>query len=359
MQQEARQPVSTFTIGFAEKSHDESPYARAVAAHIGTRHAERILSAHEVIDLVPAITRIHDEPFADSSSIPTTLLARFAREHVTVALSGDGGDELFGGYPRYFWAGRIQRLRRRLTPFGAAALANLLDVVPAGWWNQADQRWMSSRLGGANGLAERVRRFGAYLRCPPEQVYRSIVSAWKNPAELVPGQFDDNLDPDVSGFAHLSWAESMMAVDQEHYLPDDILTKMDRATMAVALEGRAPLLDHRLVEWAWRVAAQQKLSERGDRGKLLMRELLYRYVPKELIERPKMGFGMPIGGWLRSELREWAEMLLEPGRLTSVGLNARPVQVAWREHLAGKNRLPEIWTVLMWVQWQENWKATL
>lgn len=359
MQQEANRPVSTFTIGFAEKSHDESGYARAVAAHIGTRHSERILSAHDVIDLVPAITRIHDEPFADSSSIPTALLARFARTQVTVALSGDGGDELFGGYPRYFWAGRIQRLRRRLTPFGAAAFSALLDFVPAGFWNQTDQRLCRSRLGGANGLAERVRRFSAYLRCPPEQVYHSIVSAWKNPAALVCGSFDDNLNPDVSGYADLSWAESMMAVDQEHYLPDDILTKMDRATMAVALEGRAPLLDHRLVEWAWRVRPQHKLSEHGDRGKLLMRELLYRYVPKEMIERPKMGFGMPIGHWLRQDLREWAEAMLEPGRLASVGLDARPVRVAWREHLVGKNRLPEIWTVLMWVQWQENWKASL
>ena len=361
MQQEAKQPISTFTIGFKEKSHDESAFARDIASHIGTSHAEKILSAQAVIDLVPKIAALHDEPFADSSSIPTFLLAQFARSQVKVVLSGDGGDELFGGYPRYFWAGRIENLRRRLTPAGAAVVGRVIGKSPASLWNNTDRLFFGGKLGGANGLASRVHRFGEYLMHPPAELYDSIVSAWKQPAEIMLGEYQESkkLAPNLEQYSSLPWAASMMAVDQEHYLPDDILTKVDRTSMAVALEARAPMLDHRLVEWAWRLPLQYKLSDHGDTGKLLLREVLYRHVPRELIDRPKMGFGMPIGKWLRKELRDWAEEMLEPNRLSNVGLNAEAVLSMWREHLSGKNRLPEIWTVLTWVQWQEKWKAKL
>lgn len=359
MQMEAQQPVSTFTIGFSEKSHDESVFADAIAAHLGTRHHKKILSAGEVIDLVPKIAHLHDEPFADSGSVPSLLLAQFVRPHVKVAVSGDGGDELFGGYPRYFWASRIESLRRRLTPFGAAALAFLFDRVPGPALDGADKWLFRGKLGGANGLSERARRFAEYLRCAPEDVYRSIVSAWKYPQNPLSAEMDRALCPDLTGYAHLPWAERMMAVDQAHFLPDDMLTKVDRATMSVGLEARAPLLDHRLVEWSWRLPVGYKLSDRGDQGKLLLREVLYRFVPKEIMDRPKMGFGMPIGKWLRAELRDWAEDILGPERLSGVGLNAQVVRQMWREHLAGSNRLPEIWTALMWVQWQEKWKARM
>lgn len=359
MQQESRQPARTFTIGFTEKSHDESAHARAVASHLGTQHAERFLSPREVIDLVTGVARIHDEPFADSSSVPTMLLARFAREQVTVALSGDGGDELFGGYPRYFWAGRIGRLRQRLGPFGSRAFAGLLDSAPRSLLDGGDRFLLARKFGGANGLGDRVHRFASYLRNPPEAVYRSIISAWKEPGLIAPGQFHEGLDPDLSAFARMGWAEKMMAADQKNYLPDDILTKMDRATMAVSLEGRAPLLDHRLVEWSWRVAPHLKLSDTGDSGKLLMRRVLYRFVPAEMMERPKMGFGMPIGKWLRGDLREWAESLLTPEVLAGAGLEPAPVREAWKAHLLGSNRLAEVWSILTWVQWQTHWRATL
>ena len=359
MQKNGGDPARTFTIGFAERSHDESPHARAVAAHLGTNHQERILSPGEVIDLVPEIARIHDEPFADSSSIPTTLLARFAREQVTVALSGDGGDELFGGYPRYFWAERIQRTRRRLGTPGSRMAAGLLRSLPAAWLDGLDSLVLGKRFGGANGLSDRVYRFADYLRCSPGDVYREIISAWKNPAEVMAAGSSDALLADPARHAPLGWAESMMAIDQERFLPDDVLTKMDRATMAVALEGRAPLLDHRLVEWAWRVPPELKLSPQGDLGKLVMRKVLYRHVPQALMERPKMGFGMPIGVWLRGPLKPWAEDMLQARRLAELGLQAERVQRVWQAHLAGENRLAEIWTVLMWVQWQEKWQATL
>lgn len=357
MQQEAKQPISTFTIGFKEKSHDESVFAREIASHIGTKHAEKTFSAQDVIDLVPKIALLHDEPFADGSSIPTFMLAQFARSHVKVVLSGDGGDELFGGYPRYYWAGRIENLRRRLTPAGASVLGHAIGKIPASLWNNADRFVFGGKLGGANGLASRVNRFGEYLIHPPANVYNSIVSAWKRPAEIILGGYQENkkLDPHLERYSNLPWATSMMAVDQEHYLPDDILTKMDRTSMAVALEARAPMLDHRLVEWAWRLPLKYKLSNHGDSGKLLLREVLSRHVPRELIDRPKMGFGMPVGKWLRKELRGWAEEILVPSRLSNVGLNAEAVLRMWREHLSGVNRLPEIWTVLTWVQWQEKW----
>jgi len=361
MQQEANQAISTFTIGFKEKSHDESAFASAIANHIGTKHQEEILCAQDVIDFVPKIASLHDEPFADGSSIPTFLLAIFARNHVKVVLSGDGGDEIFGGYPRYFWAERIEELRRRLTPIGATLLGRSIEKIPLGLLNNADRFMFGGKLGGVNGLGSRVHRFGEYLMHPPKDVYNSIISAWKQPNEILLGEYQETkkYDPNSERYSGLPWAASMMAVDQEHYLPDDILTKMDRTTMAVALEARAPMLDHRLVEFAWRIPLQYKVSDRGDMGKLLLREILYRYVPRKLIERPKMGFGMPIGKWLKKELREWAEEILIPTRLTAVGLNAETVLHLWREHLSGRDRLPEIWTVLMWVQWQEKWMAKM
>ena len=359
MQMEAQQQVSTFTIGFSEKSHDESVFADAIAGHLGTRHHRKILDAREVIDLVPKIAELHDEPFADSGSVPALLLAQFVRPHVKVAVSGDGGDELFGGYPRYFWASRIENLRRRLTPVGAGALAFLLDSIPGRAFEGADKWLFSGKLGGANGLPERARRFAEYLRCKPEDVYSSIIAAWKYPDNPLSTDLDRSLSPDLTRYARMPWAERMMAVDQAHFLPDDMLTKVDRATMSVGLEARAPLLDHRLVEWSWRLPLRYKLSDHGDQGKLLLREVLYRFVPKELMDRPKMGFGMPIGQWLRGELRDWAEDILGAQRLSAVGLDAKAVQQMWRAHLGGSNRLPEVWTALMWVQWQEKWKATL
>lgn len=361
MQQESRRPIFTFTIGFPEKSHDESVHARAIAAHLGTRHTEETLLPQNVIDLVPYVASLHDEPFADSSSIPTFLLAQFTRKHVKVALSGDGGDELFGGYPRYFWAERIEKIRHKLTPTGAGALAGILESISAGLLDNFGYHLLRRKFSGANGFGSRVHRFSTYLRYPPEDVYRSIVSAWKHPEEVILGGGNESnpFDPNLEKYKHLSWAASMMAVDQENYLPNDILTKMDRVSMSVALEARAPLLDHRLVEWAWRLPMEYKLSGKGDTGKLLLRTVLYRYVPREMMERPKMGFGMPIGKWLRNELREWAEEMLSFDRLTVAGLNARSVHHKWQEHLSGLDRLPEIWTVLMWIQWQEKWKGKL
>lgn len=357
MQAESSRPVQTYAIGFSEPSHDESGFARAVAAHLGTDHREQIVTPADVVATVPQVALRQDEPFADNSSVPTYLLSRFTRSAVTVALSGDGGDELFGGYPRYFWAGRIQKWRRCLTPGGARLVAEAVGRVPSGCWD-GPVSWLGGRrYGGSEGLSARVRRLGGYLVCEPADVYQEMITAWQDPKALLGTGPAQLLGPNPGRFPDHAWAEQMMAVDQENFLVDDVLTKVDRASMAVSLEARVPLLDHRFVEWSWRVPMEYKIAPRGDRGKLLLREVLYRYVPRELIERPKKGFGMPIGRWLRTDLRPWAEELLSPTRLADCGpIDPAPVRAAWQEHLAGGDRLQRIWTVLMFQQWLESWK---
>lgn len=351
MQAESSRPVKTFSIGFSEASHDESAHARAVAKHLGTDHHELILNSDEIPALVPTVAGYFDEPFADNSSIPTYLVSRFARKSVTVCLSGDGGDELFGGYPRYFWAKRIEGLRQRLSPGGARLAARMLQAVPAAVWDRAVNPVLGYRYSSAEGLAYRVRRFAAYLGCDRDSAYARTMSVWHNPEHLLGFQSKHPLGADAVHYPELSWAEEMMLIDQGNYLQDDILTKVDRASMAVSLEARVPLLTHPIVEWSWQIAPSLKLADKGDRGKLVLRELLYRHIPKELIERPKQGFGMPAGKWLRGPLKNWAESLLNPTDLEACGLRPDIVTNVWREHQMGLDRQAMLWTVLMYRQW--------
>lgn len=354
MSRQSAQPVRTFTIGFSDPTHDESAHARAVAEYLGTRHHEELLEVDSVPDLVSEVAAMHDEPFADGSSIPTYLLCRFARRHVTVALSGDGGDELFGGYPRYFWAGRIQRWRTLLGERGVRIASGALRALPGGILDGPVNRLLNGRFTGAEGLAARVYRFADYLATDPCQADRKIMAAWPDPSQVMAVPAGAGIDR-YADWVGMDWAAQMMAVDQAHYLPDDILTKVDRMSMAVSMEVRVPMLDHRLVEWIWRVPLEFKVSNKGDVGKLLLREVLYRYVPRDLIERPKMGFGMPMNKWLRGPLREWAEDLLSVASIRRTGL-LRPevVQRLWKAHLAGENHLPRLWTVLMLQAWAQQ-----
>lgn len=354
MQSESSYPVKTFSIGFREASHDESAHARAVARYLGTEHHELILDSDEVPALVPTVAGFFDEPFADNSSIPTYLVSRFARESVTVCLSGDGGDELFGGYPRYFWAKRIEALRQRLSPGGARLAARMLQAIPATVWDRAVNPALGYRYSSAEGLAYRVRRFAAYLGCDRDAAYENTMSVWSNPGQLLGFQAKHSLGVDAVHYPDLSWAEEMMLVDQRNYLQDDILTKVDRASMAASLEARVPLLTHPIVEWSWQIAPSMKLADKGDRGKLVLRELLYRHIPKALIERPKQGFGMPVGKWLRGPLKDWGESLLKPADLDACGLNAKVVSSVWREHQMGLDRQATLWTVLMYRQWYQR-----
>jgi asparagine synthase (glutamine-hydrolysing) len=356
MQQASDRPVRTFSIGFREKGYDESGHARAVAAHLGTDHTEFVVEARHALDVVPKLPEMFDEPFADSSQIPTYLVSALARRHVTVALSGDGGDEVFAGYNRYFWGDLLWR-RMAAVPVTLRRLAACATrMVPAGVWDTAfaavPRRWRPPQPGDK---MHKLARVVAYDR--PDQLYHRLVSQWTEPERVMaqgaepPGPFSDpTLAADIPNFI-----QRMQYVDTVTYLPDDILVKVDRATMAVALEGRVPLLDHRVVEHAWSLPLAAKVE--GATGKMLLRRVLRRYVPDRLVERPKMGFGVPIGDWLRGPLREWAETLLAPRRLAAEGvLNPQPVGALWRQHLAGANNWQyPLWTVLMFQAWRERW----
>jgi len=362
MAEQSARPVRTFTIGFREEGFDEAVHARAVAERLGTEHHELYLGPDEARDVVPSIPEVWDEPFADSSQIPTWLVSRFAREHVTVCLSGDGGDELFGGYRRYFMAARLERKLARLPlPLHRPAAA-ALGVVPAGAWNGLARalpflgrygftpRWAGHRVGRLCEILATGGR-GAF--------YRSLISHWKEPEALVLGAREPDTplcDPAI-GRALRDPFERMMLLDTLTYLPDDILQKVDRASMAHGLEARVPLLDHRVFEYAWTIPPRLRIGP--EPGKRLLRELLARRLPRELFERPKMGFGIPIAQWLRGPLADWGEELLSERRLREAGeLDPRPIRERWDELRRGDRDWSHyLWDVLVYQAWRERWCA--
>lgn len=358
MQAASTRPVKTFTVGFDEAGYDESLHARAVADFLGTEHTELRVGAAEACRLLPRLAEIYDEPFADSSQLPTCLVSQLARRHVTVTLSGDGGDELFGGYGRYR-LGRDWLRAGRIPACARQSAARLLEGLPP--------RVLDAALGWASPLFSRYRPDGSpavlaakaarVLRlATPGLMYRHALSQWKEPGELMPGVAEP---PDAfaeliaAGDGPADFSEWMMLADTVGYLPDDILVKLDRASMAAGLEARAPLLDHRIVEFAWSLPVQMKV--RGSVGKWPLRQVLYRRVPRELVERPKMGFAAPLGTWLRGPLREWAESLLCERGLRECGLEPAPVRRLWAEHVSGRlDRHGELWGVLMLRLWQQH-----
>jgi asparagine synthase (glutamine-hydrolysing) len=351
-QSQSSQRVRTFTIGFDEAGFDESPYARAVAAHLGTDHHEMRVTSKMAQDVIPSLPWMYDEPFADSSQIPTHLVCKAARQHVTIAISGDGGDELFGGYNRYFWGPRVWN-RLSWLPFPLRQLlGHAIEGVSVEAWDRA------SGITGVSRLGDKALKLGAHLSSVKgmDALYWSLVSEW-DPASLVkgirhvsPSQWEST-DAVPEG---LNPVERMMFCDTVTYLPDDILCKVDRAAMACSLETRAPFLDQRVVELAWRLPLNMKI--RGNMGKWALRQVLYKYIPKELIERPKAGFAIPIGQWLRGPLRDWAESLLGETRLCQEGyFHPEPIRKAWAEHLAGRrDHTLKIWTILMFQAWLET-----
>jgi asparagine synthase (glutamine-hydrolysing) len=365
MQHQSSSPIKTFTIGFDEAGFDESPYARAVSEHLGTDHYEMRVSAQMAQDVIPTLPWMYDEPFADSSQIPTHLVSKAAREQVTVSLSGDAGDELFGGYNRYFLGPRIWD-RLRWMPFTARrALGAAIDKVPFGGWDTLAKhvnvllpvRRRIVRAGDkAHNLASRLQHVQNL-----DDLLKSLATVWCDPAGVVRTNEGSSelLRPAPSdamsreGFMDSDPVARMMFIDSMTYLPDDILCKVDRAAMACSLETRVPFLDHRVAELAWRLPMHMKV--RGNTGKWALRQVLYKYVPKELIERPKAGFAIPIGKWLRGPLREWAEALLSEQRLQAEGyFYTQPIRTAWREHLAGnRDHTAKLWTVLMFQAWLE------
>jgi asparagine synthase (glutamine-hydrolysing) len=354
MQRVCSQPVRTYSIGSHSVGYDEAPHARTVADHLGTDHTEFYVEARDALDVIPRLPTMFDEPFADPTQIPTYLVASLARQEVTVALSGDGGDEIFAGYTRHL-VGRSRMGRLFDTPSivrrGASRAA--LSLTPRGW--DALGRLIPARRRPPT-VGDQVHKAARVVAARNlDDLYEQLTSHWEDPEQLVDGATEPatwGRDEDLS-----SWltdpTERMLYRDTMGYLPDDALTKVDRTTMAASLEGRVPLLDHRVVEFAWRLPLELKI--RDGRSKWPLRAIVERHVPRELLERPKQGFGLPIDEWLRGPLREWASELLDAKRLRQGFLDPAPVLESWQQHLAGTHRWQyPLWNVLMWQAWHET-----
>ena len=345
MQQMSSSPVQTFCIGFEDKAHDESPYARAVAQHLGTQHTEHRLSAQESLDVIPLLPRMYDEPFADSSQIPTYLVSKLARSQVTVALSGDGGDEVFGGYNRYFFAPRLWTGLSMVPIFVRGLMAAAVRGLSA--------EFLARFIPKVSLPEHKITKFLALLAVRSRgDLYSGLMGMW-DPSPVL------GLQPEPGLIEQFRWTDSfsgdMMELDAKTYLPDDILVKMDRASMAVSLECRAPFLDPEVAEVAWGLPMSWKV--RPGKGKMVLRKLLEKHIPRDLLERPKIGVSLPLGDWLRGPLRGWAEDLLDANRLRRQGLlDVNYVQMRWRQHLSGKrNYAASLWCLLMFQAWHDEW----
>lgn len=359
MQQEAQRPVRTFSIGFLEQQFNEADYAREVAAHLGTDHTELTVTPQEARDVIPLLPDMYDEPYSDYSNIPTYLVSKLARRHVTVSLSGDGGDELFGGYNRHIWMSSLwRRLSRIPRTVRKAAAAAIFSMSPDTWdriYGLVEPA-VPSALRLIDPGYKLHKTAGVLAAAGPLELYHGLVSEWKKPAgALIDKNSAESIVENESIWEGMDdMTAAVMYLDLVTYLPDDILTKVDRASMAVSLESRVPVLDHRVVELAWKIPLKLKISDGA--GKQVLRSVLYRSVPKELIERPKQGFTVPVGIWMRGPLREWAEELLLGCGLQEDGI-FRPevIGTLWNEHLSGKrNHDSLLWPVIMFEAWRRG-----
>jgi len=353
MQAQSANPIRSFSIGFREAAFDESADARVVAAHLGTEHIELIATPAEAREVIPLLPEMYDEPFGDSSQIPTHLVSRMTRQHVTVALSGDGGDEIFGGYNRHVWVSEIWKQFGGLPASARRALARSLLLFAPRTWDQL------FRTFGLNSMArtpgEKIHKIAAILGAAgPEAMYSRLTSHCSESENVVVGVLpDSSIGEGPAWLDSLSITEQIMYIDAASYLPDDIFVKVDRASMAVSLEARAPFVDHRVVEFAWSLPLPMKI--RKKQGKWILREVLKKYIPVSMFERPKSGFAVPLSDWLRGPLRSWAEELLKEDRLQREGyLDPKMVRSRWTQVLQGKGNWHfQIWNVLMFQAWLE------
>lgn len=349
-------PVKSFTIGFEQTGFDEAQHAKAVAKHIGTEHRELYVTDSNVLELVPNLVDWYDEPFADASALPTWLVAHMARQEVTVALSGDGGDEVFLGYNRYNMADIAWRTASYTPNTLRQFAAKFATAIPTASWDSAARiipQTMRPTLFG-----DKVYKLASILEeTEADGIYRRLVSHWHEPEQLVRNGIEINSREWEDAKRIKDFTERMAFIDTKTYLPDDVLTKVDRASMSVSLEVRVPLLDHRLVEFAWRLPKKFKIS--GLSSKRLLRSVLHRHVPRNLVDRPKAGFAVPLDQWLRGPLKDWAESLIDEVRLKREGLlDPIPVRNAWADHLAGRGNAGQaLWGVLLFQCWREHWKV--
>ena len=355
MQTQSTRPVKTFTIGLHEEGYNEAVHAKAVAKHLGTDHTELYVTSEEAMSVIPDLPTLYSEPFSDSSQIPTFLVSKLAKQHVTVSLSGDAGDELFCGYNRYQMTNNLwNKLSMLPVPLRTVLANGINSISPQAWNNLATYMPGAKRF---NNIGDKLHKGAGVLASRSvDELYLGLVSAHRDPAVLVVGAKEPSTllsgnAPDLIG---LSDIQRMMALDLMTYLPDDILVKVDRAAMGVSLETRVPFLDHHIVEFAWSLPQSIKLKE--GQTKWPLRQVLYRHVPRKLIERPKMGFGIPIDKWLRGPLRGWAESLLDEGRLRREGFfHPGPIRSLWSEHLSGKRNFAGLlWSILMFQAWLEE-----
>lgn len=355
MQSLSSTPVQTFTLGFDVSGYDEAQHALQVAKHLGTNHTELYVTSRQALDVIASLPGMYDEPFADSSQVPTYLVCQLASKSVTVALSGDGGDELFSGYNRYAIASNHWSKLATVPMFARSLVGSIIKCMSPNQWESLLRPFVSQHR--MNRLGDNLHKAAdIVLSRSTDELYTRLVSHWYQPEQVVIGASGNNetLEVAMQELQALGPTEKMMALDMLTYLPDDILTKVDRAAMSCSLETRIPMLDHRVVEFAWRLPLSIKRLD--GRGKWPLRELLKRYVPSSLIDRPKMGFGIPLDRWLRHELRDWADALLDPSRLRDEGyFHVIPIQQKWQEHLSGKrNWSYHLWDVLMFQAWLDH-----
>lgn len=360
MQAQSARPVKTFTIGFKEANYNEAIDAARIAAHLKTEHHELYLSSRDCLEMLPRLPEIYDEPFADSSQIPTTLVSRFTVQHVTVALSGDAGDEMFGGYHRHVWTSRLWPKLQGMPRFGRQAFAELAQSLAPSTWDRlfAGTNRVLPSSWRLRGGGEKIHKLARAMEAETlDELYLSLVSQWKEPSRVV--RNGGNISPLGDALQAvppvLGSAERMMFLDTITYLPSDILCKVDRASMSTGLEARVPFLDNDLAEFVWKLPINLRI--RDGVGKWPLRQVLKRYVPEELFERPKAGFGVPIGDWLRGPLRDWGEHLLSEPRLREGGFfEPRSVRIEWERHQSGRrNSQHALWPILMFEAWRERW----
>ena len=358
MQKDLSTKIQTFTIGFDNKSYDESLYAKKIANHLGTDHNELILNQKETLNIIPSLSTVYDEPFADSSQIPTILISKFAKQKITVALTGDGGDELFGGYNRYIFSKKFWKLMSFFPFILRKGFAHSLDLFPVEFLNKFNLIFNILSKSKVSFFGDKVSKFSHKMKFVKniDDLFLSLLSTYQNTSSLVLNSNDKSMQifNEKNQLNFESYETFMMYIDSQSYLPDDILCKVDRAAMSVSLETRVPFLDPKVVEHSWRIPVNMKI--RNNEGKWILKQILNKYVPRDLTERPKMGFGIPLGDWLRDKLKDWAEYHLEENKLKNQGyFNYVKVRKLWHDHQSKKRDWSSIlWPILIFQSWLEE-----